>query len=167
MKRIIWIFFVLFAFNIVSAQAKASIDLYKFSDDTNRVRYLDLTKQLRCPKCQNQDIADSNAPIATDMRKAVHRLLEEGKSNEQIVKFMTDRFGEFVSYKPKVIPATYILWYGPWLFIFFGIVVIVLMVRLRSKAVKSNRNEQAIDSTQKKQVEALLSQYSRSKKDDE
>ena len=70
--------------------AKAAIDTYQFRDDAERERYQQLTKELRCPKCQNQDIADSNAPIAADLRREIFRMLGEGKSNQQIVDFMVD-----------------------------------------------------------------------------
>ncbi|MGH8483090.1 MAG: cytochrome c-type biogenesis protein, partial [Pseudomonas sp.] len=73
--------------------AHAAIDTYQFADDAERERYKDLTKELRCPKCQNQDIADSNAPIAADLRREIFRMLGEGKSNAQIVEFMVDRYG--------------------------------------------------------------------------
>ncbi|MEZ1376538.1 cytochrome c-type biogenesis protein CcmH, partial [Enterobacter hormaechei] len=68
--------------------AKAAIDTYQFRDDAERERYQQLTKELRCPKCQNQDIADSNAPIAADLRREIFRMLGEGKDNQQIVDFM-------------------------------------------------------------------------------
>jgi len=164
MKKIIWLFFILIAFNVVSAQVKAEIDLYHFSSENNRLRYLELTKLLRCPKCQNQDIADSHAPISADMRKAVHRLIEQGNTNPQIIKFMTDRFGEFVSYKPKVTPSTYLLWYGPWLLIVIGVMIILLIVKSNKK---KRVNEQELNDLEShNEVEHLLSQYSKSKNND-
>jgi len=170
MKKIIWLFFILFAFNVVSAQVKAEIDLYHFSSEDNRLRYLELTKLLRCPKCQNQDIADSHAPIAADMRKAVHRLLEQGQNNQQVIKFMTDRFGEFVSYKPRVTSSTYLLWYGPWLMIILGLIVILLMVKSKKKKRSDDNDESAdkeiSDLNSHNEVELLLSEYSKSKNND-
>jgi len=83
--------------------AKAAIDTYQFRDEAERERYQQLTKELRCPKCQNQDIADSNAPIAADLRREIFRMLGEGKNNQQIVDFMVDRYGDFVRYKPALV----------------------------------------------------------------
>tara|TARA_R110002072_G_scaffold172728_5_gene327085 strand:- start:32732 stop:33247 length:516 start_codon:yes stop_codon:yes gene_type:complete len=120
---------------LFSAQSFAAIDVYDFDDEEKRVDFVALTKELRCPKCQNQDIADSNAPIAADMRKEVHRLLKEGKDKESIVAYMIDRFGEFVTYKPKKTSETYMLWYGPWILIFVGIIVILSLARLNKKEV--------------------------------
>ena len=149
----------------------ASIDLYEFSSEANELRYKELTKELRCPKCQNQDIADSNAPIAADMRREVHRLLEAGESDRSIVGFMVDRFGEFVSYKPKVKPDTYLLWYGPWVLLFLGVVMIFFMASRRSSSgkisgkakdsskVPSTKQAENSEADQHKQVEQLLSRF--------
>jgi len=167
------ILFFLIILASTSSSLLASIDLYEFSSEVNQARYKALTKELRCPKCQNQDIADSNAPIAADMRREVHRLLEEGQDDRTIVSFMVDRFGEFVSYKPKVKPATYLLWYGPWALLLFGVVVIALMAgRRATKKNKELSNEPVSDDSEKRgddskcasvdqheQVEQLLSRF--------
>jgi cytochrome c-type biogenesis protein CcmH len=105
----------------------AAIEIREFSTEENRETFHNLTKELRCPKCQNQDIADSNAPIAKDMRQQVHRLVEEGKSHDQVVDYMIERFGEFVTYKPKVSSETLVLWYGPWVLIAVGGIVIAML----------------------------------------
>jgi cytochrome c-type biogenesis protein CcmH len=90
-----------------------------------------LTQELRCPKCQNQDIADSNAPIAADLRREIFRMLGEGKDNQQIVDFMVDRYGEFVRYKPALTARTWLLWFGPGALLVVGVGVILLIVRRR------------------------------------
>ena len=128
----------------------ATIDLYEFSSEVNQARYKALTKELRCPKCQNQDIADSNAPIAQDMRREVHRLLEAGQDDRSIVRFMVDRFGEFVSYKPKIKPATYLLWYGPWVLLVLGGMIILLMAGRR--ILKQGKNSVEGEAMQKQKV---------------
>ena len=162
MIKIVWIFLVLVGANLISAQLKAAIEVYEFSDESMQERYLDLTKELRCPKCQNQDIADSNAPIASDMRREVHRLLEEGKSNDDIVAYMVERFGEFATYKPKVIPATYLLWYGPWVLVFVGLAIIVTVSR-RRKAQEKNAGAEnqdvKLNPKEHQQVEQLISRF--------
>ena len=95
------VIFYFFIMAVFSLQLHAAIDVYDFDDEAKRADFVALTKELRCPKCQNQDIADSNAPIAKDMRTEVHRLLEEGKDKDSIIAYMIERFGGFVSYKPK------------------------------------------------------------------
>jgi len=114
--------------------AHAAIDTYQFVDEAERSRYRQLTQELRCPKCQNQDIADSNAPIAADLRREIFRLLGEGKDNRQIVDFMVDRYGEFVRYKPALSARTWLLWFGPGLLLVGGALVLVIIVRRRPSA---------------------------------
>ena len=124
---------VVFSLGIVSV-AHAAIDAYEFRDDAERARYAELTKELRCPKCQNQDIADSNAPIAADLRKEIFRMLGEGQSNQQIIDFMVDRYGDFVRYKPALSSKTWLLWFGPAGLLIGGLVVIgVIVVRRRGQ----------------------------------
>jgi len=142
---------LLIALAFISSSLLANIDLYEFSTEENQLRYRVLTKELRCPKCQNQDIADSNAPIATDMRREVHRLLEEGQDDDSIVSFMVDRFGEFVHYKPQVKPSTYLLWYGPWALLGFGVVVIIFLAGRRVSSQKQETSEKVAKEVNKKQ----------------
>ncbi|KIH84359.1 cytochrome c-type biogenesis protein [Pseudomonas batumici] len=111
--------------------AHAAIDTYEFANDAERERFHDLTKELRCPKCQNQDIADSNAPIAADLRREIFRMLGEGKDNQQIIDFMVDRYGDFVRYKPALSGKTALLWFGPAGLLLGGFVVIAVIVRRR------------------------------------
>ena len=104
--------------------AHAAIDTYEFANDAERARFRELTQELRCPKCQNQDLADSNAPIATDLRREIFRMLGEGKDNQQIIDFMVDRYGDFVRYKPALTSKTVVLWFGPLALLVGGVVVI-------------------------------------------
>lgn len=138
----------------------SSIDVFEFSSDENRQAYKELTRELRCPKCQNQDIADSNAPIAKDMRVQVHRLVEDGQTADQVVDYMIERFGDFVTYKPKVSAETYLLWYGPWVFIGFGVLVIVLLSRRRTKPNQAVIAQKGTEPSNNSSVEELLKKYS-------
>ncbi|WP_158178206.1 cytochrome c-type biogenesis protein [Pseudomonas viridiflava] len=115
----------------ISGLAHAATDAYTFRDEAERARYAELTRELRCPKCQNQDIADSNAPIAADLRKEIYRMLGEGRSNQQIIDFMVDRYGDFVRYKPALTARTWLLWFGPAGLLLGGLVVMAVIVRRR------------------------------------
>jgi cytochrome c-type biogenesis protein CcmH len=96
----------------------ASEDAYKFDNEAQRATFIELTKELRCPKCQNQNLADSDAMIAQDLKRKVHELILEGQSSEQIISFMKQRYGDFVYYQPPVNPTTIWLWVLPIGFIF-------------------------------------------------
>jgi cytochrome c-type biogenesis protein CcmH len=116
--------------------AQAAIDAYEFKDEAERERYRTLVEELRCPKCQNQNIADSNAPIAMDLRREIYRMLGEGQSNEQIIDYLVARYGDFVRYKPPVNAKTLVLWYGPvaLLVLGCGVLAVILMRRRRGMA---------------------------------
>lgn len=141
---------------LVPVMSFASIDVYEFEDESLRADFVALTKELRCPKCQNQDIADSNSPIAADMRKEVHRLLGEGKDKESIVNYMIDRFGEFVTYKPKKSLETFMLWYGPWILILIGVLIIISLLTMNKK--KSYKHEESSE-----EVRKILDKYANDK----
>lgn len=91
---------------ILSWGVLATIDTYRFSSVEQEQQYRALTEQLRCPKCQNNSIADSNATIAADMRAKVYELMQQGYSKQQIVDYMVARYGNFVTYEPPVTAAT-------------------------------------------------------------
>ena len=138
--------------------AQASIDTYEFSSQAQRERYRTLVEELRCPKCQNQNIADSDAPIAMDMRDEIFKKLEEGQSNEQIVEFLVDRYGDFVRYKPPVNKKTLILWYGPAAFLTFGFAMVAMIVIRRRRSTRTEQNEQQLSSDEKARLSDILKQ---------
>lgn len=113
--------------------AQAAIETFAYTNDAERERFQALTRELRCPKCQNQDLADSNAPIAADLRGEIHRLMNEGKSDEQIINSLVARYGEFVMYRPPVEQRTWLLWYGPAAFLILGFCIILIIVRRRQQ----------------------------------
>lgn len=98
---------------LTSANALATIDVMQFKDETQEQQFRQLTEQLRCPKCQNNSIADSNSMIATDLRQKVYELMQEGKSQKEIVDYMVARYGNFVTYDPPLTPLTILLWVLP------------------------------------------------------
>jgi cytochrome c-type biogenesis protein CcmH len=91
----------------------AVIETYDFTDTALELRYKELSAELRCPKCQNQNIAASDAPIARDLRKLLHRQLQAGDSDEEILQYMVARYGEFVLYRPRFEGVTLLLWLFP------------------------------------------------------
>ncbi|WP_116365088.1 cytochrome c-type biogenesis protein CcmH [Parahaliea mediterranea] len=114
--------------------AGAVIETYEFSSPELEARYHALSQELRCPKCQNQNIADSNAPIAQDLRKQLYQQLESGATDAEILDYMVARYGEFVRYRPEMGGATLILWLAPVLLLAVGIVVALAVLRSRRDA---------------------------------
>ncbi|MGO1273583.1 cytochrome c-type biogenesis protein [Pseudomonas helleri] len=135
--------------------AHAAIDTYEFANDAERARFRELTQELRCPKCQNQDLADSNAPIATDLRREIFRMLGEGKDNQQIIDFMVDRYGDFVRYKPALTSKTVVLWFGPLALLVGGVVVIGVIVGRRRRTARAEASD-TLSAEERQRLDSLL-----------
>ncbi len=133
MIRHIWMSLVL---ALMVGVSQAAVDTFEFETEDQRKRFYSLSGELRCPKCQNQNIADSDAPVATDLRRELFRLLDEGESDEEIVEFMVARYGDFVRYKPALTVQTIVLWFGPALFLLIGLVSLAVMLRRRQRAMR-------------------------------
>ena len=134
---------------LLSFSLWAAIDTYQFDSVAQEQQYRELTGSLRCPKCQNNSIADSNAMIAADMRLKVYELMKQGQSKQQIVDYMVARYGNFVTYEPPVTASTLILWVGPALFAVLGALTIIL----RSRKPKTRSD---LDDNEQQRLAALL-----------
>jgi len=117
--------------SLAFAQASDPTPL-QFQDAAQETRFHALAAELRCVMCQNQSLADSNAQIAQDLRREVLALMNDGKSDAEIKRFLVDRYGEFVLYKPEVSSGTWLLWFGPLLLLLAGAFVVFRLVRKRS-----------------------------------
>ena len=143
----------------------AAIDPDEFSSDSERLRYQSFISDLRCPKCQNQNLAGSDAPIAADLRKELRRLLKEGQSDQQITDFMVSRYGEFILYKPPLDKHTLVLWSAPIVLLGVGIAVIGSILWRHRRAVSSSANSAAaLDNNEQAQLAALFSESEALKK---
>lgn len=91
----------------------ANIDVYEFDNARQEAQYRALIDEFRCPKCQNQNLAGSDAPIAQDLKQKTYDMVREGRSDTEIRQYMLERYGDFISYKPPVRPSTWILWFFP------------------------------------------------------
>ena len=111
----------------------AVIDTYEFSSEEHRLRYYALSEELRCPKCKNNSLADSNAVIALDLKREIHTMIESGSTDEAIIDFMQSRYGDFVLYKPRLTKNTVVLWGAPVVMLLIGLLVAVLMASRRGK----------------------------------
>lgn len=131
MKRSNLLNIIALVLTMATMSAQAAIDAYSFPDDRMRDRYHQLIDELRCPQCLNTNLAGSDSMIARDLRREVHRLLLEGKSNEEILDFMHQRYGDFILYKPRLKPGTVLLWFGPGLLLLIALVVGIRFIRAR------------------------------------
>lgn len=124
---------VVFAMLVTSANAGPVIT-YDFASVEQEALFNKLSDELRCLVCQNQAISDSNADLAKDLRDEIYAMLQQGKSEDEIVEFMVARYGDFVLYRPPVKPITWLLWFGPALALIVGFVVVIRIVKKQKQA---------------------------------
>lgn len=118
----------------VGAVQAQAIDPLPFQNRAQEVRFQNLTRQLRCLVCQNENLADSNAELARDLRLIVFKLMQEGRSDDQIKQYLVARYSNFVLYDPPLEPGTLLLWFGPPLMLLAGAGVVLVAVRRRRQA---------------------------------
>lgn len=128
----------------VTTLATDSHALYPFATPIQQERFYGLTAQLRCLVCQNQSLADSNAPFAQDMREQIFRLLNQGQTDQQIIAFLTKRYGDFVRYQPPFKPSTLLLWVMPFAVLIGGILIVLRTVQTQLRRLPAHK---LIDST--------------------
>jgi cytochrome c-type biogenesis protein CcmH len=126
MKLVVLLFSLL-----LSISAQAAIDAYKFDDPKKEKIYHELTDELRCLVCQNQNIAGSNAELAVDMRRKTYEMVIAGQSKQQVADYMADRYGDFVLYKPPFKASTAVLWIGPFIILAVSIWLMLRVIRNR------------------------------------
>ncbi|MGX2956513.1 cytochrome c-type biogenesis protein [Ursidibacter arcticus] len=117
----------------------ASQQIQQFDNTQQESDYRALIQELRCPQCQNNNIADSNATIATDMRNKTLELLKQGKSKDEVVNYMVERYGNFVTYDPPITPATIMLWLMPILLILIGFGIMLKRKKSNIQAAGSDK----------------------------
>ena len=126
---------------VALAQAVKDPAPLQFTDQSEADRFHELTAELRCVKCQNQSLADSNAAIAQDLRHEVLALMRQDKSNVEVKEYLVDRYGEFVLYRPQMDRKTWLLWFGPVLILLGGAVVLVNVVRRQAASGKNGASD--------------------------
>jgi len=148
MKRII----VFICISICFAAVIIAKDAQPNEDPQIEQRMKNLTEQLRCLVCQNETLADSRADLAEDLRKQIREQMKAGKSDKEIIAYLTDRYGDFVLYKPPVKATTYLLWFGPFAFLIGGTIVLYRFVKRRRELI----HEEPLTADERKQAEEIL-----------
>jgi cytochrome c-type biogenesis protein CcmH len=115
-------------------------------------RLQELSKELRCLVCQNETLADSRAGLAEDLRKEIREQIKAGKSDKEIIAFLTARYGDFVLYRPRVTPVTYLLWFGPFVLLVVGLAVLYRQLKQRRALI----TETPLSAHDRRQIEELL-----------
>lgn len=148
---------------MLSMSSHAAIEVYEFDSVQQEAQYRGLIEELRCPKCQNQNLASSDAPIAQDLKQKTYNLVKDGRSDSEIRDYMQERYGDFISYKPPLRPSTWILWLFP------PLLLIVLIVgwfwqsrrrQLVARGQSSTANTpsaEALSASEKAELDRLLS----------
>ncbi len=145
--RIIFLILALGLSASVLAQSSPVQEPLKFENAQQEERFNHLTRELRCLVCQNQNLADSDAQLAHDLRSEVHEMLLAGKSDDEIKQFMVDRYGDFVLYRPPVQENTFLLWLAPIVLLFGGAIVLFVIIRKRVALLASAADDEAGDGT--------------------
>jgi cytochrome c-type biogenesis protein CcmH len=117
----------------ISQAGFSAIDAYEFSNLETQERYRNLVDELRCPQCLNTNLAGSDSMIAKDLRREIHRLVTEGKTDDEIRQFMYERYGDFILYRPRVNENTALLWFGPLLLLAIGLWLLHRFIFMRTK----------------------------------
>lgn len=127
----------------------ANVDILEFDNSTQRALYQKVIKELRCLVCQNQNLADSNADLAKDLRQKSYDMVKQDKNYEEIIQYMLKRYGEFVLYRPRITPATLLLWFSPFVILIaivcFALVKIRKSHRLRKQPTHTKFSQQQLD----------------------
>ncbi|MGI9874573.1 cytochrome c-type biogenesis protein [Vibrio chagasii] len=146
----------LFATFAISATVSAApIEFHEFDNADQEQQFKELSNTLRCPKCQNNTIGDSNAELAVDLRQKVYEMTKDGKSKQDIIDYMIARYGNFVTYNPPLTLATSILWIGPFAVVVFGFGLIILRSR-KSKTQAATESDKDWNADKEARLKALL-----------
>ena len=119
---------------LFSLSVQARIEIHEFNDPAREALYDELVQELRCLVCQNQNLADSNADLAIDLRQKTYDMVQAGSDKDEIVDYMVTRYGDFVLYRPPLKSTTMPLWIGPFIILFVGLLALYFFIRGRSKA---------------------------------
>ena len=138
-----------------TAESESSKEVYSFVIDENQERFYTLLETYRCPKCQSSNLSGSNAPIAKDLKREIHRLIEEGKTDKQIEAFLRSRYGDFILYKPALRKNTLILWLGPFILLSLIVFLVVswnMSSKRKSKDLEAEQIVKVIERTRLKKL---------------
>lgn len=153
----VWLLFAFLILMMVSTLSWGKEAVPVAEDPEIEKRMLALTINLRCLVCQNESIADSRADFSNDMRREIRQKIKENKSDEEIIQFLVDRYGDFVLYNPPMKPTTILLWFGPILLFVIGFISLLTYLKRRREQIE----EAPLSETEQKKAEVLLGEKKR------
>jgi cytochrome c-type biogenesis protein CcmH len=148
MSRLLFIIFTVLCMN----HLKAAIEVYQFDFSEQEERFHQLSDQLRCPMCLNSNLSGSDAPIAADLRAEIYEQIIDGRTNDEIIDFMTQRYGDFINYRPPLNQGTVLLWFGPLVLLLVGLLIVWRMA-ISNQAVDQARS---LTAEEQKKLEKIL-----------
>jgi cytochrome c-type biogenesis protein CcmH len=141
----------------MSTNLSAAIDVHEFDSPEQEQLFRELTRELRCPKCQNNNIADSNAGLAQDLREKTYQMVKQGSTKQQVLDYMVARYGNFVRYDPPLTPAVILLWAAPLAIIVLGLLVVLRMAKRKADS------KPELNADEQQRLEALIKQTEQDK----
>ena len=130
--------FLFFGLVLITNNAYANNNPITFNNKNLEQRYYSLIEEIRCLVCQNQSLADSDAPLAQDLRNEIYKMINSKKSNNQITNYLVERYGDFVLYRPPLKKNTWFLWFGPFLFLAIAFFIVFFVIRNQSRNETEN-----------------------------
>ncbi len=158
--------FLIYLFILYPAASQAVVEVVEFDDAAQQAQYQALIAELRCVVCQNQNIADSDAPLAQDLREIAADMIRAGQSDHEIKEFMVKRYSEFVLYRPAFSVATSLLWLAPLIVLLLTLFAVIRFVQKREAVIHEQTNDTAIDDTQRRLIKQLLESSDELSKDE-
>ena len=138
---------------LLSDTAYAQVDTFEFDNEEQQNRFRTLSDELRCPMCQNSSLSGSTGGVAEDLRREIHRMIMDGRSDSEIIQFMFERYGDFILFRPRLTAGTVLLWFGPLLFLLIGGLFAFGIWR---RARKITDSDTELDKSQQERLQKLL-----------
>lgn len=132
-----------------------SLDIYPFNSSAKQQQFQQVIQQMRCLVCQNENLADSNAGLAKDLRKEIYTMVQQGYSNAQIEKHFVERYGHFILFKPPMNLTTYLLWIGPFTLLMIAFIALLILIRKNKK----EKSPCELSEEEKEKLQSLLNKY--------
>lgn len=144
---------------LLAGFTSAAEDTYQFNNEVDRERFRSFTEEMRCPKCQNQNLADSDSPISVDLRREIYEMIQDGRSDKEIVDALVNSYGQYILYRPPLNASTWALWFAPVALLLIGIVVLIWITVRRRQGAHDGTAEipgKDLSAAERARLEALL-----------